>query len=315
MDIATRLELLLEVSEHGSFAKAADARNIDRSVLSKQIKNLEETLGLRLLNRSTRSLSLTTAGFEIVKQAEKVREVLEQTRRLADTFHHEPKGHLRISSSTMFGRFYIQKAVKAFMSKYPQVSIDLVLDDRKVDIISERFDVVFRIGPPKDSNLIARKLADNPFAILASEEFVNKHGYPKTPQELVALPSVIYSNGAFTINKLEIAESPGDSEIKTFATHGRYKVNEAELILDGIQEGLGYAQVGLFMLPKNIKEMGLVPLLTDHKLPMSHGGIYAVYSHRNQPPLVKQFIETVQEIIGTPPVWESYIDNYEALYK
>lgn len=315
MDFATRLELFLEVSEHGSFAKAADARNIDRSVLSKQIKNLEDTLGLRLLNRSTRSLSLTTAGYEIVKQAQRVRDELEQTRRLANTFHHEPKGHLRISSSTMFGRIYIQKAIKAFMNKFPEVSVELVLDDRKVDIIGERFDLVFRIGPPKDSNLIARKLADNHTAILASEDFVAKHGMPQTPQELVTLPSVTYSNGTFTTNKLSIAVSPEDTEIKTFNTHGRYKVNEAELILDGIQAGLGYAEVGLFMLPKNIKEMGLTPLLTNHKLPLSHGGIYAVYSHRNQPPLVKHFIETVQEKIGTPPVWESYIDDYFTLYK
>lgn len=315
MDIATRLELLLEVSEHGSFAKAADARNIDRSVLSKQIKNLEGTLGLRLLNRSTRSLSLTTAGYEIVKQAEKVRDVLDQTRRLADTFHHEPKGHLRISSSTMFGRYYIQKAINVFMQKYPQVSVELVLDDRKVDIIGERFDVVFRIGPPKDSNLIARKLADNHFALLASEDFINQHGYPETPEQLAALPSVIYSNGAFTTNKLNIATSPEDNEIKTLSTSGRYKVNEAELILDGVQQGLGWAQVAMFMLTKNIKEMGLVPLLTDHMLPLSHGGVYAVYSHRNQPPLTKFFIDTVQQVIGTPPVWESYIDDFFSLYQ
>ncbi len=115
MDLASRLELLLEVSKYGSFAKAADANGIDRSVLSKQIKNLEEALGIRLLNRSTRSLSFTHAGMEIVKQARIVSESLEQTLQLADTLNNDPVGHLRISCPSLFGRKYLNKAVEVFL--------------------------------------------------------------------------------------------------------------------------------------------------------------------------------------------------------
>lgn len=156
MDLASRLDLLLEVSIQGSFAQAADARGIDRSVLSKQIRKLEESLGLRLLNRSTRSLSLTPAGEVIVKQAQQVRDVLDKTRLLADTFSDTPKGNLRISSTSLFGRKYLKDCIVAFLKKYPKVSVEIVLNDRKVDLIGERFDLAFRVGNPVDSNLVAK---------------------------------------------------------------------------------------------------------------------------------------------------------------
>jgi len=306
MDLATRLELLLEVSEHGSFAKAADARGLDRSVLSKQIKKLEDSLGLRLLNRSTRALSLTNAGVEIVKQAQKVRELLDDTRHLADTFHDEPKGRLRISTSTMFGRKYLQKATETFLEKYPLVSIETNLDDRKVDIISDRFDVVFRIGRPQDSNLIAKVLADNRLVLLASETFLEKHGYPQTLEELAELPAISYANEAFSSNKIQLAHNTDQSKNFSFVAKSRYTVNEVELVMESLVAGLGYAIVSQFMLMDTTEKLGLVELFPDYHIPYE-GCLYALYSHRNQPPLVKSFIETVQETIGTPPIWESYL--------
>ncbi|WCE29331.1 LysR family transcriptional regulator [Vibrio sp. SCSIO 43137] len=305
MDLATRLEMLLEVAEHGSFAKAADARGIDRSVLSKQIKKLEESLGLRLLNRSTRSLSLTNAGGEIVKQAEKVRMLLDETRQLADTFHTEPKGHIRVSASTQFGRNYLQKAAEIFLEKYPKVTIELFLDDRKVDIIGERFDLVFRLGQPADSNLIARKLADHGLVLLASDTFIAKYGYPATPEQLAELPAVVYSNGVFTANKIQLIPNSDDGRPYNLTKKERYISNEAEILLKGVRAGLGYAVVSQLMLDRSIEELGLVNLLPDYHIAYE-GGLYALYPHRNQPPLVKNFIDTVQEVIGTPPVWEQF---------
>lgn len=315
MGMSTRLDLFLDVVQHGSFAKAAGVRNMDRSALSKQIKVLEDDLGVRLLNRSTRALSLTNAGKEIIKQAESVRELLANTQRLAESFHDTPKGLLRISSPTLFGKMYIQKAVNIFMAKYPDTHIKLVLDDKRVDIIGERFDVAIRIGPARDSNLIARKLASTKGAILASESFIETYGKPQTPEELIKLPAIIYSNGEITFNKITISDSPGSDVMNTHIKNGRLEVNEVSVIMDAMKAGLGYSQHGLFTLEQNIKEMGLVPLLTDYKLPETNWGIYAVYPHRNQTPLVKLFIDTVQELIGTPPVWEKYIDNYDAMYK
>jgi len=315
MGMSTRLDLFLDVVQHGSFAKAAGVRNIDRSALSKQIKILESDLGVRLLNRSTRALSLTDAGKDILKQAELVRELLANTQRLAESYQSTPKGLLRITSPSLFGKLYIQDAVTQFMAKYPDTHIKLVLEDRRADIIGESFDIAFRVGPPRDSNLIARKLADNNTAILASQSFIDTYGEPKTPEELVKLPAIIYSNREMTFNKLIISDKPKSDQMETHTISGRLEVNELSILIDSIEAGLGFSQRSLFTLNKNIKESGLVPLLTNYRLPETNWGLYAVYPHRNQTPLVKLFIETVQSIIGSPPIWESYIDGYKSMYK
>ncbi|AIU66690.1 LysR substrate-binding domain-containing protein [Vibrio coralliilyticus] len=303
MDFANRLEMLLEVSESGSFAKAAERLHMDRSVLSKQIKKLEETLGVRLLNRSTRSLALTSAGQDIVHQARKVRELLADTRNIADTYHNEPKGHLRISSATVFGRMYLQPAIEKFMAKYPQITIELILDDRRVDVIGERFDVVFRIGKLQDSNLVAKKIAPNDFSLLASREFVELHGNPETPEELISLPAIVYTNGSMTADQFQMPSWTNGDELASYEMNGKYFVNEAELMIEGMKAGIGYGLICDFMLPEPLNEMGLVKLLPYADI-YTQSGIYAMYSHRNQPPLVKFFIEAVEEIIGSPPIWE-----------
>jgi len=315
MDKASRLDLFLEVVQQGSFAKAADARHLDRSALSKQIKLLENELGVRLLNRSTRALSTTNAGIEIVKKAEMIREVLTKTQKIAESFHASPKGLLRITCPTVFGTMYIQKAINIFMKKYPEIHVKLALEDKRSDIIGERYDIAFRIGPSRDSNLIAKRIAGTNAAILASEEFVRAHGEPKTPEELIKLPSVIYSNGEYTSNKITISDRPGSDQFVTHHLHGRYEVNEVSALIDAMKAGIGYSLGALSTLDRNIKELGLVPLLTNYKLSTSDWGIYAIYPHRNQTPIVKYFIATVQELIGSPPIWESYIDNYDTLYK
>ena len=207
----------------------------------------------------------------------------------------------------MFGRTYLKKAAASFLHKYSQVSVEIILDDRKVDLIGDRYDIAFRIGVPESSNLVAKKLASHNMAILASQEFISKYGYPETPQQLAELPAVIYSNRSFTLDKVQLF-SEREQQSFSLNTEGRYRVNEVELLMDAVQEGLGYIVVGQMMLTKNIKELGLVKLLPEYQISLE-GGLYALYSHRNQPPLVKLFIETVQETIGTPPVWESYINT------
>ncbi|MEF1289357.1 LysR family transcriptional regulator, partial [Vibrio sp. M260118] len=180
MDLASRLNLLLEVSRTGSFAKAAERLNVDRSVLSKQVKQLEEHLGVKLINRTTRSMSLTSVGKRVVEQAEKVSHALEETVDIAHSYHSEPSGHLRVSSAILFGRTYLQKAVECFLQRFPKATVELLLSDELVDIASEGFDLVFRIGPMRDSSMIARHLAENKSAIIASKEFIEKHGMPET---------------------------------------------------------------------------------------------------------------------------------------
>ncbi|MEZ8100463.1 LysR family transcriptional regulator [Vibrio bivalvicida] len=307
MDLASRLTMLLEISRTGSFAKAADKLNIDRSVLSKQIKQLEEHLGVKLINRTTRSMSLTSVGKRVVEQAEKVTQVLEDTVSIADSYHSEPMGHLRVSSATMFGRIYLQTAIERFLKKFPKASVELLLKDERVDVISEGFDIVFRIGPMRDSSMIAKPLAENQMALVASREFIERHGMPTTPDELVALPSVIYANQSIVTDKIQFVDrESGQSTI--YPIKSNYRVNEAELIVESVRASIGYGHIAQFMISKNIEEMGLVQLLPDYTIP-SFGDIYAMYTHRKQSVLVTSFIEIVRDVIGTPPVWEGNLKS------
>jgi len=298
MDIAKRLDLFLDVVKQGSYTKAANLRQIDRSALSKQIMILEKELGIRLLNRSTRSLSLTEADKEVLKQAESVRQTVSDTYRIVESFNNEPKGLLRITSPTLFGKLYVHKVVKKFMRTYPEAHIHLTLDNQKLKLIEERYDLAFRIGNLGDSNLIAKKLADNHPVILASEDFIKEHGQPKTPEELIKLPAVFYASDGLVVNRIPMIESLSSGEAKSWEFQGHYRVNEPELIIDAVRSGLGFAVVGRYMLDKPLSELGLVPLLTNYQFPDYFGGIYAVYPHRNPTLLVNKFIEMMQDEIG-----------------
>ncbi|QHJ10494.1 HTH-type transcriptional regulator DmlR [Paraglaciecola mesophila] len=314
MDIATRLDLFLDVVRQGSYTKAAELRLMDRSSLSKQIKMLESELGTRLLNRSTRSLSLTEAGKEVLKQAESVRQTISDTHRIVESFHEKPKGLLRITCPTLFGKLYVQKAIKIFMQRYPDTDVQLDLSNKVLNVIEDRYDIAFRIGDMQDSNLVARKIADNHIAILASKSFIERHGMPETPEDLIKLPAVFFSSGGLVVNKIPIGKDPKSGEFKLWEFKGRYRVNEQELVLDSVKSGQGFGVLALYMLGDNIKKFDLVPLLTNYALPESFGALYAVYPHRSPTPLVNKFLDTFRETIGVRPVWESYIDNYENYY-
>lgn len=315
MDMASRLQLFLDILHHGSFAKAADHLNLDRSVVSKQFKALEDDLGVRLLTRSTRSIAVTDAGLKIAKRANIVGTALADTRKLAESFHDEPMGLIRIVCQRSFGKLYLQDAIQTFMRTYPKTHVDLVLDDRRSDLIGEKFDIGFRIGPPRDSDLIYRKLATNKLAIVASKGFVEQHGHPQNVQELIEAPGVVYFNSETTFDSFEIGETPNSRTLCKVPIKGRFKANDATSLLKATQAGLGYSVVSLSSFDRNISELGLVPLLTDHALSSHVGGLFAVYPHRNQTPLVLKFIDAVVQSIGTPPIWESYIDGYASLYK
>ncbi|WP_317919212.1 LysR family transcriptional regulator [Vibrio sp. MACH09] len=314
MSITNQLTLFMDIVQQGSFSKAATLHDMDNSTLSKQIKKLEATLGVRLLNRSTRSFSLTSAGEEILQQTYTLTETLTQIQNIADSYHSTPKGTLRITSPVYFGQQYLQPVVTQFLKKHPNVQITLSMDDKKSDIIADHFDLAFRVGKLSDSNLIAKKIAKTNFAIVASQEFLDQHGCPSTPEQLIALPAVIYSNADVTLDLLRISEQPYGTQFNNHKMVGNYRVSDVRSLVESVKAGLGYSQIDLFNLDRPITELGLHALLTNYTLSTMDTGIYALYPHRKQTPLVSEFIQAVQQHIGQPAFWESYIDNYSELY-
>lgn len=312
MDTTSRLLMLLEVVEQGSFAKTAEMRNIDRSVISKQISRLEDELGVRLLNRTTRSFSLTAAGAEMIKKASELRILLGETVRMAENYHQEPRGVLKITSSTLIGRRYLQPVINDFQKRFPQVEVELRLDDRLVDIVSEGFDLAFRIGEPKDSSLIARKIARNRLLLLAAPEFIETYGLPHTLNDLAQLPAASYASNSLRVEGINYYNEAGElceQKIKSV-----YRANDAEVLLMKAMSGTAYFLAPAFIIDKEITDGKLIPLLTNTKL-MEYSAMYAVYPHRDLPVRTRLFFDAVREFIGKDtPIWESNIPQFNSMY-
>lgn len=313
MDFSSRLLLLLEVVELGSFTNVAEQRNLDRSVISKQISRLEAELGVRLLNRTTRSLSLTAAGNEMVNQAKQLRQLLSNTQRLAQNYHSEPRGLLKISSSMMFGRQYVQDAISIFQAKYPQVECELRLEDKVVDIVNEGFDIGFRIGKPKNSSLISRRIARSRLLIVATPEFLERHGGIDSVEKLQAAPATIYSTPGLHIDKFTYLDKNHTEQ--SLQLNATYKVNDVEMVVKSAIAGNTLAVVTAQMIQNEILDGKLIPIMTH--LPLEDfGSFYAVYPHRDAPIKTRLFIDVLKSVIGeAPPIWERNIPDFDKMYR
>jgi DNA-binding transcriptional LysR family regulator len=313
MDTTSRVLMLLEVVERGSFAKAAETRNIDRSVISKQISRLEDDLGVRLLNRTTRSFSLTAAGAEMIKKAAELRELLSETVRLAENYHQEPRGVLKITSSTIIGRRYLQPVINDFQKRFPQVEVELRLDDKFVDLVSEGFDLAFRVGEPKDSSLIARKIARNRLLLLASPEFIDTYGMPKRIEDLADLPAASYSSTSLRVEGVRYVDKHGDAQEQKI--NSVFKANDAEVLLDKTLSGTTYVLAPAFIIDDEVTSGRLIPLLTDLHL-IEYSAMYAVYPHRDLPVRTRLFFDAIREHLGKDtPLWEKNIPNFDRMYR
>ncbi|MER2494218.1 LysR family transcriptional regulator [Catenovulum sediminis] len=312
MDTTSRLLMFLEIVERGSFAKVAELRNIDRSVVSKQMNKLEEDLGVRLLNRSTRSFSLTAAGAEMVKKSKQIRDLLTETVQIAENYHTEPRGLLRITSSAILGRRYLQPVINDFQKRFPQVEVELRLEDRLVDIVGEGFDLAFRVGDPKDSNLISRQITRNRLLILATPDFLKAYGEPQTIHELAKLPAATYSSNSLRFDHLNYIDENGkDASVQI---NSCFRSNDGEVLMLKALSGSAYFVAPAFLIADEIKQGLLRPILTQLKLP-EFGKIHAVYPHRGLPVRTQLFFDAAREYIGKDkPRWEDNIPSFDKMY-
>jgi DNA-binding transcriptional LysR family regulator len=305
--------MFLDVVELGNFAKVADIRNIDRSVISKQINKLEEELGVRLLNRSTRTFSLTAAGAEMLKKATELRFLLSETLQAAQNYHTEPKGLLKITSSSIIARRYLQPVINEFQQRFPQVEVELQAEDRMVDVVGEGFDLAFRVGEPKTSNLISRPIARNRLVILASPHFLKTYGEPQTIEELAQFPAACYSSNNLRVNEISYIDK--QSKEITVPMTSTYRANDGDLLMLKTLAGNAYFVSPAFLVADEVKQGLLIPILTHVKLP-EFRHVYAIYPHRDLPVRTRLFFDAVREYIGKDkPVWENNIPGFDAMYK
>lgn len=293
MEHFSALPIFVTVVECGSFSAAGQKLGLSKSAISKRITLLEQHLGIQLLQRTTRSLSLTDAGaryFEYVRPAVQLaQEGLDAISELQQT----PRGNLRISVPMVFGRLYIAPLIAEFLRRYPNIQLQMQMDDKTTDLISGGFDLAIRIGELPDSSLIARKLAPCLSVICASPSYLAQHGLPATPAVLIQHNCLFYS---YFQDGVEWSFLSPDG-VQRVQPKGNYQVNNSDAIHHACLDGLGIANLPRFIVEPDLQTGRLQVLLTDYPLP--EHGIYAVYPQRKYlPTKVTVLIEFLMEKLG-----------------
>ncbi|ABI40671.1 transcriptional regulator, LysR family [Shewanella sp. MR-4] len=290
MDHFSALPIFVTVVECGSFSAAGQKLGLSKSAISKRITQLEQHLGIQLLQRTTRSLSLTDAGaryFEYIRPAVQLtQEGLDAISELQQT----PKGNLRISVPMVFGRLYIAPLIAEFLKRYPDIQLQMQMDDKTTDLIAGGFDLAIRIGELPDSSLITRKIAPCLSVICASPAYLAQHGSPMVPRELTQHNCLFYS---YFQDGVEWSfQSPNG--MQRIQPKGNYQVNNSDAIHRACLDGLGIANLPLFIVESDLQAGRLQTILTNFLLP--EHGIYAVYPQRKYlPTKVKVLIDFLRD--------------------
>lgn len=301
MDMPGAMVVFAQVVDSRSFSAAAARLGVSKSAVSKQIAKLEDRLGARLLNRTTRTLSPTDAGQDFYERCVRIVREVEEAERAIGHLSAEPRGLLRFNAPASFGREYIAPLVPDMLARWPELRIEAVFDDRFVDVVADGFDLVIRITRLQDSSLVARRLAPCRRLVCATPGYLERHGVPTVPADLAGHDCVLYSYAADQ-NDWEFIGPDGRTE--TVRVDGRLRANSAEVTMAVVRAGMALALAPDFMVGADIAAGRLVPLLTDYENPF--GAIYAVWPHnRNLAPKVRAVVDFLVERFSRQPVWET----------
>ncbi len=275
-DPLTGMALFACIVRLGSLTAAADYLGQSRSSVSKQLKNLEERLGARLLQRTTRRQSLTQVGSEILVEAEKIEQALLAVENIRDTHQNDVRGCLKISCSSSLGRTQLLPILCEFSKQYPLVEINLQLEDRLVDLVEEKVDVAIRGGFLPDSSLIARKLGYFRGEICASPSYLEKAGRPKSVLDLVNFDCLYYANSKTKMDLWHFEGPEGETSVRV---KGPLLVNDAKALVEAAVAGLGILLIDKTMLEVELETGKLEKILPNYH-PIHDHPIYAVYPAR-----------------------------------
>lgn len=296
------IPVFVAVVENGGFSAAARSLGITKSAVSKRINQLEKHLGVRLLHRTTRKLSLTEAGERYFEHAAQALTAAGQAEDAVTELQGEPQGKLKINSPMSFGRLHVAPLIPKLLKRYPKLQIDLVMDDRTVDLVAEGFDVAIRSasGNLPASALVARKLAPLRQVLCASRDYIDRHGLPTTPTELTEHNCVLFS---YSSDKNEWTLQ-GEEETEIVAVSGSYRVSNSEAILEALRQGIGIGRLPTFVAGPDLKAGRLVEVLEPYRIP-DHT-FYAVFPEREYlPAKVRVFLDFAIEYFGNgQPYWD-----------
>ncbi|MEK9622891.1 MAG: LysR family transcriptional regulator [Alphaproteobacteria bacterium] len=281
-------EAVREVARHGSFTNAAKALGVSGPAVSRQVKSLEERLGLVLFHRTTRMVTLTEAGQQLVDTLDRGSdEVSGLIERLAEG-QERPFGKLRLNAPMAFGEKFLVGPIAEYASLYPDVIVDIEFDDRRVHLVEEGYDLIIRIGALEDTGLIAKKLCDFPTIICASPGFLAHHGHPRTPSDLTRLPAVVYSNSA-SGNSMNYRTANGDVGVVNLSP--AIYANSIGMLLEATKQGLGFSRLPEVFCAEALNEGTLIETLSEYDL-IPDRAIFVMYPEKRYLPLkVRKFID------------------------
>lgn len=307
MDIASQMIMFAKVVENGGFSATARELGLTPSAVSRQIGQLEDRLAARLLNRSTRKISLTEVGHAFYARCTEIARGVDEAETMVMSLTDHPQGTLKVAATVAFAKAQLLPRLPAFLERNPDLKLSLIVTDRVVDLVEEQIDVAVRFTEQvDDSTVISRKLATNRRVYVASPAYVARRGRPETPADLahhncLRISTVeAWNNWTFGGSDGEGSDgkAPGPVAIK-----GNFEANSADAIYHAALAGIGIARLSTYLVNDALAEGRLVRVLEDHDDATSD--ILAIYSNRrNLSPGVRGFIDHFADAFGPVPPWE-----------
>jgi DNA-binding transcriptional LysR family regulator len=296
------LRLFLCVAESRSFTKAAQRLNLSKSAASRRLSMMEERLGVRLLQRTTRHISLTEAGAAFRERLAQILESLDEAQEALAAQALTPRGALRLSAPMSFGIRHLGPAIARFMAAYPDITVDIDLSDRHVDLVEEGYDAAIRIGRLGDSTLIARRLCPVRTLLCASPAYLARHGTPALPRDLESHQALFYAHPSVP-DAWTFKATPGSDAVIEARPIARMRANNGDALRTAAVAGLGLTLLPSFIVDDDLRRGTLIPVLHDYVL--SPLAIHVLHAGRRLvSPKVRVFIDFMVGQFSAPPYWE-----------
>lgn len=296
-----QIESFVSVAQRGSLTAAAHAEGVAPAVIGRRIDALEERLGVKLLVRTTRKLTLTHEGSAFLEDCQRVLADLNNAEASVSAGGVKASGHLRITAPAGFGRRHVAPLVPDFIAQHPDVSLSLNLSDRVVDIVNEGVDCAIRVGDLPDSSLVSVRLADNRRLCVAAPAYLQRAGIPATPAELMRHQCLALSSDASQTRGWAFVI---DGQLTHLRPGGRLDCSDGQVLHQWCLQGLGIAWRSTWEVQQDVALGRLQAVLQDFAAPPN--GIYAVFAQRKHLPLrVRLWIDHVKQAYGNPAYWSS----------
>ena len=291
------LEIFSRVIAMGSMSAAGRALGLSPAVVSKRVKRLEERLGTRLFQRTTRQISLTEAGQGFYERVVSILSSIEEAESWVSSGAGQVRGTLRVSAPTSFGRMHVAPHLKRFLDANPLVTVELVLSDAFVDVVGEGFDLAIRIADLQDSSLVAKRLARNHRVLCATPGYLAEHG---TPADIAAL-----SRHTLIAHNADHWRLDGPEGPVTVRVTGQLRTNSSEVVREALLAGVGIALRSTWDVGPELKSGALQRVLPAYAVG-SRVAVYAVYpSRRHMEQKVRAFVDYLGELYGATPYWDA----------